>query len=184
MSIAQFTAAKSDQLNSEDLISGSITVQVEQVVIAGGDQPVHIHYIGCDGKPYKPSKTMLKILGFAWSDDERTWGGKWLELYREPSVKWAGKAVGGIQIQSLSDIPKPIDLMLSESRGKKKQFKVSVLQAPQRPVYSDEFINQQVEAITNAITGQQATHEQVIEQLQQEADLTEEQKTLINNIGK
>jgi len=48
-------AAKSDQLNADDLIGRPLTVTVTKVVATGdAEQPISIHYDGDDGKPYKP----------------------------------------------------------------------------------------------------------------------------------
>lgn len=120
--------SKSDQLNADDLISGSIVIVVTEVKKITGDQPMVIHYQGDNGKPYKPNKTMRKIILAAWGDDETQWVGRGMVLYNEPTVKWAGKAVGGIEISQLSHIPKPMECNLMVTRGKKKLFKIGVLQ--------------------------------------------------------
>jgi hypothetical protein len=56
---------KSDQLNAEDLLTGPVTVTVDAVHIGEGDQqPVTIGISG--HKPYKPCKTMRRLLVVLW----------------------------------------------------------------------------------------------------------------------
>ncbi|WP_420003223.1 hypothetical protein [Arenibacterium sp. LLYu02] len=62
-SILHTIAAKSDQMNAEDLIGGPRTVFVTGVKVnTSEDQPVWIHFEGDNGKPYKPCKTMRRLL--------------------------------------------------------------------------------------------------------------------------
>lgn len=120
-------AAKSDQLNADDLLASSIVIVVTQVTKVNGDQPMVINYQNDNGKPYKPNKTMRKIILAAWGDDDSQWVGRGMTLYCDPDVKWAGKAVGGISINQLSHIPKPMECNLNITRGKKKLYKIGVL---------------------------------------------------------
>ena len=116
--IAKTIVPKSDQLNAEDLLNGSITVKVLDVKQGAADQPVIIEIDG-NRQPYKPCKTMRKVLVNLWSDRASTWIGKRLTLYADPNVKWGGVAVGGIRISHMSDIKEKTVLMLSETRGKR-----------------------------------------------------------------
>ena len=51
-----------------------------------------------------------------------------------PDVKYAGKAVGGIQIEAVSHIDKPIKMALTVSRGKREPFTIQPLaDAPTAP---------------------------------------------------
>ena len=120
--------SKGDQLNADDLLAGAMIIVVTDVKRVQGDQPMVIHYQGDNGKPYKPNKTMRKIILAAWGSDESQWIGRGMTLFCEPSVKWAGKPVGGIEISHLSHIPKPIEANLMVTRGKKKLYKIGVLQ--------------------------------------------------------
>ena len=119
---------KSDQLNADDLIAGSITITVTGVTRGNNESPVIIHYQNDNGRPYKPCKTMRKLIVFAWGEDGNAWVGKGMVLYNDPSVKWAGKAVGGIRISHLSHIPKPMEVSLAASRNSKALYRVAILQ--------------------------------------------------------
>jgi hypothetical protein len=111
---------KSDQLNSDDLIAGPRTFTVTEVrVKSTPEQPVDIHLAESPGKPFRPSKTVLRILVTAWGKEGDEYVGRRMTLYRDPEVKWAGQEVGGIRVSALSHITKQLKLALTETRGKK-----------------------------------------------------------------
>ena len=118
--ISSTIIAKSDQLNSDDLISGPIIVKITEVKIAdAAEQPVSVGISG-GYKPYFPCKTCRRVLVSAWGKDATKWVGRVLKLYRDPKVKWGGEVVGGIRIAAMSDIPQKLEIALAETRGKKK----------------------------------------------------------------
>jgi len=118
---------KSDQLNAEQLLGGPMTLTVADVRIGSDDQPVVVHYTGEDGRPFKPCKTMRKLLIFAWGEDGRKWVGKSMTVYNDPAVRFGGMDVGGIRISHLSDIPQRIKVSLTATKGKKSMYEVDVL---------------------------------------------------------
>jgi len=126
-SLKETIIAKSDQLNSDDLIGGAITVKITKVSLVNGDQPVAISYEGDNGKPWKPCKSMRRVLIYVWGDDGNAFVGKSLTLYRDPSVAFGGAQVGGIRISHMSDIDKPMTMSLTETRNRKKPFTVKPL---------------------------------------------------------
>lgn len=121
---------KSDQLNSEQLLAGPITIIVSDVRVGSEDQPVVIHYHGEGGRPFKPCKTMRKALIFAWGPDGREWVGRAMALYNDPAVKFGGEEVGGIRISHLSDVERDVQLSLTKTKGKKA---LHVIKAMPRP---------------------------------------------------
>ena len=116
---------KSDQLNADDLIAGPMTVKITDVKSGPIDQPVHIHIE--DQQPYKPCKTMRRVLITAWGSDGKKWIGQSMTLYCDPTVKFGGVALGGIRISHLSGIKNHLNMMLTQSRGRKAQFIVEPL---------------------------------------------------------
>jgi len=120
--------SKSDQLNAVDLIS-PITVTVSQVTRVNDlSQPMVINYQGDNGKPYKPSLTMRRVILSIWGEDDTQWIGRGMVLYNEPTVMWAGKPSGGVQISHLSHMQNNVaKLMLPITRGKKKEFVIRLL---------------------------------------------------------
>lgn len=121
---------KSDQLNSEQLLSGPMIIVVTDVAIGSSkEQPVTVHYQGDEGRPFKPCLTMRKVLIHAWGHDGTKWRGKSMELYCDPSVKFGGEIVGGIRISRLSDIPKQINVSLTATKGRKAMHEIRPLMA-------------------------------------------------------
>ena len=125
--MSQAIIPKSDQLNSDDLIAGPITIKIAEVTIKPGEQPVSLHYEGDNGKPYKPCKSMSRVLVFAWGADAKQYAGRGLTLYRDPSVKWGGMEVGGIRISHMSDIDSAMTMALTATKGSRKPFTVRPL---------------------------------------------------------
>lgn len=126
---------KSDQLNSEQLLTGPITITVTSVSRASADQPIAIGYALDPSRPYKPCKTMRKVLILAWGDDGNAWIGRSMTLYCDPDVKWAGEKVGGIRISHLSHIERDMPLALTTTRGKKTPFVIKRLDIAAAPDY-------------------------------------------------
>lgn len=129
MDMTQSIAPKSDQLNYDDfLATGPITVKIANVTgSADPQQPVSIHYDGDEGKPYKPCKSMRRVMVSVWGVDGKKYIGKSMTLYGDPKVVFGGMAVGGIRISHMSDIDKPVTMALSVSKANKKPFTVQPL---------------------------------------------------------
>ena len=124
----QTIVPKSDQLNADSLIGQSLTIRVTKVVIkADEQQSVWISYEGDAGRPYKPCMSMRRVLVQAWGPDANHYVGRSMTLCRDPNVKWAGEAVGGIRISHLSHIEKPFTMALTATRGSRKPYTVEVL---------------------------------------------------------
>lgn len=119
---------KSDQLNAEQLLSGSMTITVTDVRIGNDEQPIIIDYANDNGRPFKPSKTVRKILIFAWGEDGRAWIGRSMTLYNDQSVRFGGMTVGGIRISHLSHIDREISISLTSTKGKKAQHTIHKLE--------------------------------------------------------
>lgn len=120
---------KSDQLNAEQLLGGPMTITVTDVRRGMTDeQPVTIAYEGDNGRPYKPCKSMRKVLVFAWGEDGHQWIGRSMTLFNNPEVMFGGIKVGGIRISHMTDIERDIQLSLTTKRGKKEAFVIHRLQ--------------------------------------------------------
>lgn len=128
--MASTVVAKSDQLNSDDLIGGAITIKIRDTRVAEtGEQRVSIYYDNDNGKPFKPCKSMCRVMVSAWGDDSRKYIGRTMTIFRDPDVTWAGIKVGGIRISHMSDIGSDLELPLTVTRGSKKLYKVKALAA-------------------------------------------------------
>lgn len=133
MDISKAILARSDQLNAVDLPE-PVVVTIVDVREGDKDQPVHIvtDAYGPE-RPFKPSRTVLRDLGKAWGIDTKPWVGRRMGLYNEPSVKWAGKPVGGIRLNALSHIDGPIQTVHTITRGQYKEVTIKPLAAGPDP---------------------------------------------------
>ena len=127
---------KSDQLNADDLIAGPITVTVEGVKRSSSpDQPIDILISG--HRPFRPCKSMRRVLISVWGDKGSEWIGQSMTLYRDESVKYGGVAVGGIRISHVTGIDKRRDLMLTSNRTKREMYTVNPLTMKASPCPAD-----------------------------------------------
>lgn len=138
MNLSTTIIPKSDQLNADDLLAGPLTIKITAVKAGSAEQPVVINYEGDNGRPYKPGKSMRRVLIALWGSDGAAYVGRRLSLYADPDVKFGGVAVGGIRISHASDIKAPLHMMLTETRGKKKPFVVEI-----EPIFAAEQLGPQ-----------------------------------------
>lgn len=125
---------KSDQLNADDLIVGPRTIKITRVTVRESpEQPVSIHFEGDNGKPYKPCKSMSRVLVQVWGRDGAAYVGQSMTLYRDESVSWGGQAVGGIRISHMTGLSAPKTLSLTASKSSKKPFTVQPLDGVSAP---------------------------------------------------
>lgn len=122
--------ARSDQLNAIDLLSNELTIIITEIKKSKDPkQPMVIHYVNDNGKPYKPCLLMRRIITTGWgmklSGD--VCRGRSILLYRDENVRYGADITGGIRISAMSNIPREIKLTQQTSRGKWKEFSVSVL---------------------------------------------------------
>lgn len=145
---------KTDQLNADTLIAGPITIKITKVVATGAaEQPISIYFEGDDGKPYKPGKSMRRVLVQIWGKDGNAYVGKSMTLYRDASVQFGGQAVGGIRISHMSHIDKPVTMALTATRAQRKPYTVQplVVEAPAQ-VPMSERIAKVINALDKAKT--------------------------------
>lgn len=132
---------KSDQMNADDLIAGPITIRISKVSADTGsaEQPILVHYEGDNGKPYKPCKSMRRVMVAIWGADGAQFTGRAMTLYRDPSVKWGGLEVGGIRISHMSDMDAPVTMALTATKQSRKPYTVKPLVADLVAVYGREL---------------------------------------------
>lgn len=142
------TEPKSDQLNYDDFSGADKVITVTKVSRgATKEQPINIDYLGGESRPYKPCKSMRRVLLACWGEDGKEWVGKKIKLYGDPSVKFGGVAVGGIRIRALSGIEEDKKLLLSTSKGKRAEFLVKKLETTYPQASFDSNANNWVSSI-------------------------------------
>ena len=127
MDISESLAANSAQQNADEYVSGPKTVTVSEVKKGSAEQPVEVHLVEFPGKPFKPAKSVRRVLAAAWGTDASQWAGRRLTIYGDPDVRYAGKAVGGLRVSHVSHIDKPVNVALTVTRGKREPFTVHPL---------------------------------------------------------
>lgn len=130
MDMTQFIAPRSDQLNADDLIGGPRTITISRVRASEStpEQPVEIHIEGSD-KPYKPCKSMRRVMVSLWGADASQYVGRSMTLYLDPEVQFGGMKVGGIRIGEMSHIDKDAQLVLTASKTKRAPYMVRKMKA-------------------------------------------------------
>jgi hypothetical protein len=131
--MGNFIAPRSDQLNADDLIVGPRTITVTSVRANGGsaEQPISINFDGDNGKPYKPCKSMRRVMVSIWGTNAAAYVGRSMTLYRDESVQFGGTNVGGIRISHMSHIDAPQTIALTATRARRAPFTVQPL--PHKP---------------------------------------------------
>lgn len=162
MDLSRTIIPKSDQINFEDVQTTSITATIKSVRAGNKEQPVFIDLEGFDGRPYKPSLSMRRVLVGGWGNDGKDWVGKSLTLVGDPNVKFGGVKVGGIKVKAMSGIDASFSMMLSVSRGKRVEHFVERLQPPAGPLewfaenagqMDAEKLNKAYDRARNALSG-------------------------------
>ena len=131
--LQQTAAAKSDQIDADNLIGG-ITMDVTIKAVQRGpsnEQPLQLVLDETD-KFYRPSKTFRRALIGCFGDEPANWIGKRLRLVRNPDTMFGGVKVGGIEVSHAS-IEAPVVFMLAAKRGKKSQVSIDVIPPVQQP---------------------------------------------------
>src|SRR5690606_25511028 len=66
MDISDSLAANSNQQNYDEYLAGPKTVTVSEVKKGSAEQPVEVHLVEFPGKPFKPAKTVRRLLAKVW----------------------------------------------------------------------------------------------------------------------
>lgn len=130
MDITKTTEPRSDQINFDDVATSTVTVTVSEVKSGSAEQPVEVHLVEYPGRPYKPAKSMRRVLIAAWGPEASAYAGRQLTLYGDPTIRFGKEAVGGIRISHLSHIAEPLTISLTVTRGKRAPFVVQPLIIP------------------------------------------------------
>lgn len=135
MNLTQSIQPKSDQLNADDLIGGPITIRLRD--IKGTEdpaQPVSLYYDGDNGKPYKPCKSMRRVLVAAWGVDGKAFIGRSITLFRDNAVVFGGIQVGGIRISHMSHLAQSsLTMPLTMSKAQRRPYTVKLLEVAALP---------------------------------------------------
>jgi len=134
---------KSDQINYDDLIGGARTIKITKVT-GGNDaqQPVNFHFEGDNGKPYRPCKSMRRVVIHVWGAKASDYVGRLMTIYGDPTVKFGGMEVGGIRISHMSHMKAEMKMALTATKGSKKLYTVKPLEIKEAALETPQTQNQ------------------------------------------
>lgn len=180
------TQAKSDQLNSCDILGGSLVAKILDVKSGSSEQPVII-VIDSWPQPWKPSKTSLRVLCACWGNEPQNWIGRYAVLFCDETVKFGGEAIGGIRTSHLSHITGTKKVAVNTTRGKKgiQTIEPYYPQEESAPInvepvfWPDEAFAKQLSAAQAKIDSGEITSDAFVVRLEKKAPLTVGQKARV-----
>lgn len=159
MDISDTLAPNSDQLDAVELVGGPRTFTIERVSKGDVEQPVQIHFKEFP-RPWRPGKSMRRVLVACWGADASTYAGRRVTLYCDPEVRFGGQAVGGTRVEALSHLDKPKSIPLLVSRGKSAVFIVRPLVETPETRVADP-LHEQAAAMVKAFASYNVTQVQL-----------------------
>ena len=195
----------SQQLNADDLLATTKIIKITAVKrCSSAEQPVSVEYEGMTGNPFKPCKSMRRVLIASWGENGRDWVGRSMNLFCDPDVKFGGVKVGGIRISHLSHIENDMKILISTSRGKRSDYVVKKLQQHQTakdiqdnkssdakpsdskilPDYTDGKMDENIDVWASAINSGKHTPESIIDMISSKHILSDDQKNTIRLLKK
>jgi len=132
MDMSASIAPKSDQLDAIELVAGPRTFTLKDVTAHNAEQPWNFHLAEFP-RPWRPSKSMLRVMAAAWGLDGKKYIGQRVTLYCDPTVTFGPDTVGGTRISHMSGIDKPLKVPLLIKRGKSAMFTVQPLKDEPKP---------------------------------------------------
>jgi hypothetical protein len=180
--------ADSDCLVAADLVGGPLTILVERVTESGKNdkKKIDIFYANSE-KPFRPCKSMLRILCELWkTTDATTFIGRGITLYREPDCMWKGEKTPGVRICGLSHIEKAVTVVANERRGKMATYQIEPIRpwppaAPERQAQPtpEERLQRTLDGIARASIPALEAAEQALKQRTESGEIQPDQAELI-----
>lgn len=126
MNIEDTLAPNSDQLDAIELASGPRIFTVERVTKGNAEQPINV-FLAEFPRPWRPAKSMRRVLAACWGVDASEWVGRRVELFFDPEVTFGKDKPGGTRIKRISHIDKVQKIPLLVARGKSALYEVAPL---------------------------------------------------------
>lgn len=162
--ISDTLLVKSDRICADDLLAGDLIITVTKADKFTEDTKKRIKIWNdvFPDKCYIPTTGMARAIAMKWGKDSDNWIGKQLQLYREPTVIYAQKEVGGVEVRNMSHIPESFTFMLKVSKYKSRPHTIGVIKGgevtvakkePKKEVVKDEKFEALKEAGYKAAEG-------------------------------
>jgi len=135
------TKPKTDQLNFDDFTAGPMNITITGVNInPNADmQPVSVYFEGDNNKPWKPCKSMCRVMVKGWGKDANAYVGRSLTLYGDSEVTFGKMKVGGIRISHMSHIDEGFVMALTVTKARRAAFPVKVLKVAESKISWEEL---------------------------------------------
>lgn len=140
MDMTESIRPKSDQLDADELLSGPRTVTITEVRKGPSDEQPFDFILAEHPKPWRPCKTVRKLIVAAWGPETTVYHGRRITLVRDPSVTWAGEEVGGIRVSHMSHMvdDKPLRVSVQKTSKAKASIVVQPLVEAPAPDYASQ----------------------------------------------
>lgn len=150
--LAKACEPKSDQLNADDLMFAPVAVKIVKVKPGNKEQPIVIEL--ADGlRPYKPCKTMIRILRAHFGDNAQDWINQQLILFRDPDAEYGGVKMGGIRISHATGLTEPKTFIITTRRGRRGEY--TLLPFPTIAPAEKKYVDDVLAEIAAAESGEQ-----------------------------
>ncbi len=189
MNIREFVKIKSDRLNYEDFIMGPKEFTIARLgkKVDQGTPRLLIFFEGYESTPYWPSLGMRKCLSNpdGWGEAPFSeWIGRRMTLFGEPTVVYAGKEMGGIQISHISHIKSEYTTKITLRRGLRIDFTIEPLattskQSATPAAYPADQFAAQLEKMRGSIASGKSTADKIVAYCLTIGTLTAEQEAAI-----
>lgn len=133
MDMTASIAPKSDQMDADDLLGGAQTFTITEVKLGPSNEQPFNFILAEFPRPWRPCKTVRKLIVAAWGPETTVYHGRRLTLVRDPSVTWAGEEVGGIRVTHMSDMVDGKPMRVSVQATSKTKTSVVIQPLPDAP---------------------------------------------------
>jgi hypothetical protein len=177
--------AQSDRINAADLMGADKIIVISEVIrySESGTSKFYLNYVGHNGRAYKPSLGMRRIIMTLWGKDGTQYIGRSIKIFRDPTVIYAGKAAGGVVISAMTDIQSRATVVIPISKTKSVTYVIDKLEPTDKPMLPDATFETYLASAKQKILALEKTNEQIITQIEVKVTLTDEQKAKIREIG-
>ena len=131
LDVTELAAPKTDQLNADHLIPGPLQGVIVSVRKTRANDKDCIE-VGLSSfrLPWRPCKTMVRLLMDVWGPDAEAWIGRGVKLYRDAEVRFGTDTVGGIRIGGLSHVRGSFTAKVKTSKQNQKPYQIEKLPDP------------------------------------------------------
>lgn len=173
--LAKACEPKSDQLNADDLMFAPVDVTIVKVKPGNKEQPIVIE-LANGVRPYKPCKTMIRLLRTHFGDNAQDWINQQLILFRDPEAEYGGVKMGGIRISHATGLTAPKTFIITIRRGWRREYtllpmpyvvdvikEIAAAKTPEELAVIGQILQGKSDAIKATVRGAYAARKKLLE---------------------